>query len=215
MNKKVVIIGLIGLAGIGIYFLIKKKKNEAVLVETNDGVLAETNEEEQSTNSAGQVQKNDWDKILKIGSKGNEVKVLQKALSQLDVDGDFGSGTEKRLIAVTGLNQISLNQYNTLIKDKIAKNLASQNTINWNKVLKKGTTGNEVKLLQKNIKQVRVTGNFDSKTEERLKKVVGLNQVSLSIYNEYIRKNEKKAKEMKAVVAQTKFTDGLIKPLGQ
>jgi len=214
MNKKVLIIGLIGLAGIGIYFLIKKKKNEAVLVETNDGVLAETNEEEQSTNSAGQVQKNDWDKILKIGSKGNEVKVLQRALKRVDVDGNFGSGTEKRLKQVIGLNQISLNQYNNLMETKIAKNLASQNTINWNKVLKKGSTGNEVKLLQKSIKQVDVNGNFDKKTEERLKKVVGLTQVSLSIYNDLLRQNAKKAKEMKAVVAQqsntTSFTTGLI-----
>jgi len=214
MNKKVLIIGLIGLAGIGIYFLIKKKKNEAVLVETNDGVLAETNEEEQSTNSAGQVQKNDWDKILKIGSKGNEVKVLQRALKRVDVDGNFGSGTEKRLKQVIGLNQISLNQYNNLMETKIAKNLASQNTINWNKVLKKGSTGNEVKLLQRALKQVDVNGNFDKKTEERLKKVVGLTQVSLSIYNDLLRQNAKKAKEMKAVVAQqgntTSFTTGLI-----
>jgi hypothetical protein len=214
MNKKVLIIGLIGLAGIGIYFLIKKKKNEAVLVEINDGVLAETNEEEQSTNSAGQVQKNDWDKILKIGSKGNEVKVLQRALKRVDVDGNFGSGTEKRLKEVIGLNQISLNQYNNLMETKIAKNLASQNTINWNKVLKKGSTGNEVKLLQRALKQVDVNGNFDKKTEERLKKVVGLTQVSLSIYNDLLRQNAKKAKEMKAVVAQqgntTSFTTGLI-----
>jgi len=214
MNKKVLIIGLIGLAGIGIYFLIKKKKNEAVLVETNDGVLAETNEEEQSTNSAGQVQKNDWDKILKIGSTGNEVKVLQRALRQVNVDGNFGSGTEKRLKVVTGLNQISLNQYNNLMETKIAKNLASQNTVNWNKVLKKGSKGNEVKWLQRALKQVDVNGNFDTKTEERLKKVVGLTQVSLSIYNDLLRKNEKKAKEMNAVVAQqgntTSFTTGLI-----
>jgi hypothetical protein len=214
MNKKVLIISLIGLAGIGIYFLTKKKKNEAVLVETNDEVLAETNEEEQSTNSAGQVQKNDWDKILKIGSKGNEVKVLQRALKRVDVDGNFGSGTEKRLKEVIGLNQISLNQYNNLMETKIAKNLASQNTINWNKVLKKGSTGNEVKLLQRGLKQVDVNGNFDKKTEERLKKVVGLTQVSLSIYNDLLRQNAKKAKEMKAVVAQqgntTSFTTGLI-----
>lgn len=210
MNKKVIIIGLIAIAGIGIYFLTKKKKDEAVLAETeSDG-----NEEQESTNSAGQVQKPDWNKILKKGSKGTEVKTLQKALRQIDVDGDFGSGTEKRLIAVTGLNQISINQYNTLIKSKIAQNLASSKKVNFDKILKKGSKGIEVELLQKSIKQVDVNGNFDTKTEERLKKVVGLNQVSLSIYNEYIRKNQKKAEEMKAVVAQqgntTSFTTGLI-----
>jgi LPXTG-motif cell wall-anchored protein len=31
MNKKVVIIGLIALAGVGLYFLTKKKKDEEVL----------------------------------------------------------------------------------------------------------------------------------------------------------------------------------------
>lgn len=206
MNKKVIIISLIAIAGIGIYFLTKKKKDESV--------LAETNEEDETTNSENSTQKPDWDKVLKKGSQGNEVKVLQKALRQLDVDGDFGSGTEKRLIAVTGLNQISINQYNNLIRTKIAENLASSKKVNFDKLLKKGSKGIEVELLQKSIKQVTVNGNFDSKTEERLKKVVGLNQLSLSIYNELIRKNVNKAKEMNAVVAQqgntTSFTTGLI-----
>jgi LPXTG-motif cell wall-anchored protein len=210
MNKKVVIIGLIALAGIGLYFLTKKKKDEAGLAE----IQSDENEEQGNTNSAGQIQKPNWDKVLKKGSQGNEVKVLQKALRQLDVDGDFGSGTEKRLIAVTGLNQISINQYNNLIRTKIAENLASSKKANFDKVLKKGSKGIEVELLQKSIKQVTVNGNFDTKTEERLKKVVGLNQVSLTIYNELIRKNANKAKEMNAVVAQqgntTSFTTGLI-----
>lgn len=211
MNKKVVIIGLIALAGIGIYFLTKKKKDEAVLAETQE----DQSQENATNNSKESIQKSDWNKILKKGSKGNEVKVLQKALKQLDVDGDFGSGTEKRLIAVTGFNQISINQYNDFIKSKIAKNLASEKAVNWNKVLKKGSKGIEVELLQKSIKQVDVNGNFDAKTEERLKKVVGLTQISLSIYNEYIIKNEKKAKDMKVTTVKTQFTDGLIKPLGQ
>jgi LPXTG-motif cell wall-anchored protein len=211
MNKKVVIIGLIALAGIGIYFLTKKKKDEAVLAETQEN----QSQEDLTNNSKEPTQKSDWNKILKKGSKGTEVEVLQKALRQLDVDGDFGSGTEKRLIAVTGLNQISINQYNTLIQNKIDKNIASEKTVNWNKILKKGSKGIEVELLQKSMKQVDVNGNFDTKTEERLKKVVGLTQISLSIYNEYIRKNEKKAKELKAVTAQTSFTSGLITPLGQ
>lgn len=210
MNKKVIIAGIIGLAFVGLYFFMKKKKDEPVLAETE----SEESEEVQSNNSATSKQKPNWNKILKKGSTGAEVKVLQKALRQIDVDGDFGSGTEKRLIAVTGLNQISVNQYNTLIKTKIAKNIASEKTVNWNKILKKGSKGIEVELLQKSIKQVDVNGNFDTKTEERLKKVVGLNQVSLSIYNELIRKNAKKAIEMNAVLAQqgntTSFTTGLI-----
>lgn len=212
MNKKVVIAGIIGLAFVGLYFFMKKKKDEPVLAETE--TETEEGEQGQSNNSTSSKQKPNWNKILKKGSTGAEVKVLQKALRQLDIDGNFGSGTEKRLKAVTGLNQISVNQYNNLMETKIAKNLASQNTVNWNKVLKKGSTGIEVKLLQKSIKQVDVNGNFDTKTEERLKKVVGLNQVSLSIYNDLIRKNAKKAQQMNAVVAQqgntTSFTTGLI-----
>jgi hypothetical protein len=95
--------------------LTKKKKDEAVLAETQEN----QSQEDSTNNSKEPTQKSDWNKILKKGSKGTEVEVLQKALRQLDVDGDFGSGTEKRLIAVTGLNQISINQYNTLIQNKI------------------------------------------------------------------------------------------------
>ena len=64
MNKKVVIIGLIALAGIGIYFLTKKKKDEAVLAETQEN----QSQEDSTNNSKEPTQKSDWNKILKKGS---------------------------------------------------------------------------------------------------------------------------------------------------
>ena len=201
-NQKILIVS-VGLIGFGLYLFYKQIKQDAELVK-----------EKESDSNTDVTTKTDWNKILRKGSTGIEVEVLQKALKQLDVDGDFGTKTETRLRNVTGLNQISINQYNNLIKTKIAENLASSKKANFDKVLKKGSKGIEVELLQKSIKQVTVNGNFDTKTEERLKKVVGLNQVSLTIYNELIRKNANKAKEMNAVVAQqgntTSFTTGLI-----
>lgn len=60
----------------------------------------------------------DWNKILKIGSKGKEVTILQTALKQLKADGDFGQLTEARLKKVMGVTQVSLNGYNEFINKK-------------------------------------------------------------------------------------------------
>jgi hypothetical protein len=123
MNKKVLIISFIGLVGVWYYFYNKKKKETPSLAEyMEDDVVSSPN-----TISVTQKQtiKPDYDKILKLGSKGIEVKILQKALKQLDVDGDFGVGTEKRLKTITGFNQITLNQYNQSI-DKLQNIKAKQ-----------------------------------------------------------------------------------------
>lgn len=50
--------------------------------------------------------------VLKKGSKGNEVRELQKLL-KVTVDGDFGANTEGALFSKKGVKQISLNQYNS------------------------------------------------------------------------------------------------------
>ena len=115
MNKTIQIVSIIGLVGIGFYFFNKKKKETPVLADTSDD---ETNITKSITNSTTQSVKPDWNKILKMGSKGIEVKTLQKAIKKVDIDGDFGIGTEKRLKEVTGFNQISINQYNDFIKNK-------------------------------------------------------------------------------------------------
>jgi hypothetical protein len=122
MNKKVIILSLIGLAGVGYYFYNKKKKDTPVLADTS---VDETNVSIKSTTSIPQNVKPDWNKILKKGSKGIEVRTLQKALKKVDVDGDFGIGTENRLKQVTGLSQISINQYNQSI-DRLQSNKAKQ-----------------------------------------------------------------------------------------
>jgi hypothetical protein len=116
MNKKLLILSLIGLAGVGYYFYNKKKKDTPVLADTSEDTNDnETNISTKSTTSSTQNVKPDWNKILKKGSKGVEVRTLQKALKKVDVDGDFGIGTENRLKQVTGLSEISVNQYNQSI----------------------------------------------------------------------------------------------------
>ena len=116
MNKKLIIIGILSLAGVGYYFYNKKKKETPSLAEyIEDDVVLFPNT---ISVTPKQITKPDWNKILKLGSKGIEVKTLQKALKQVDVDGDFGVGTQKRLKSVTGFNQISINQYNDYIKNK-------------------------------------------------------------------------------------------------
>jgi hypothetical protein len=116
MNKNLKIFVVASVLIVGIYFITKKKKEEPVLAEyMEDDVVSSPNT---ISVTPKQNTKPDWDKILKLGSKGIEVKTLQKALKQVDVDGDFGVGTQKRLKSVTGFNQISINQYNDYIKNK-------------------------------------------------------------------------------------------------
>lgn len=60
----------------------------------------------------------------------------------------------------------------------------------WNKLLSKGTTGIEVGILQKALKKLDVDGNFDQKTEDRLISVIGLKSVTLTQYNELLKKKK-------------------------
>jgi hypothetical protein len=105
-NQKILIVS-VGLIGFGLYLFYKQIKQDAELVK-----------EKESDSNTDVTTKTDWNKILRKGSTGIEVEVLQKALRQLDVDGDFGTKTETRLRNVTGLNQISINQYNDFIKNR-------------------------------------------------------------------------------------------------
>lgn len=103
-NKKIIIFSL-GLIGLGFYYFYKQFKQEAEFAK-------------QEKTESGVKSIADWNKILKKGSKGIEVIILQKALKQLVVDGDFGNKTEARLKNVVGVKEISLNKYNDLIKNK-------------------------------------------------------------------------------------------------
>lgn len=105
-NQKILFVS-VGLIGFGLYLFYKQSKQDAELVK-----------ESESDSDTNVSTKPDWNKILKKGTTGIEVEVLQKALRQLDVDGDFGTKTETRLKNVTGLNQISINQYNDFIKNR-------------------------------------------------------------------------------------------------
>lgn len=109
-NQKILLVS-VGLIGLGLYFFYKQSKQEPVPAE----------KEKQGGESTGQTTKSDYDKMLKKGSKGVEVGILQRALKQLKDDEDFGDLTEARLKQVTGLTQITLNQYDTIIENK-AKN---------------------------------------------------------------------------------------------
>ena len=105
-NQKILLVS-VGLIGLGLYLFYKQGKQDSELAK-----------ESESDSNSNVSTKADWNKVLKKGSTGVEVEVLQKALKQLDVDGDFGTKTETRLKNVTGLNQISINQYNDFIKNQ-------------------------------------------------------------------------------------------------
>lgn len=57
----------------------------------------------------------DYDKMLSVGSSGNEVVVLQNMLNangqNIVADGQFGQATLAALQAVTSLNEITLNTF--------------------------------------------------------------------------------------------------------
>ena len=101
-NQKVLIVS-VGLVALGIYLFFKKTPQLA----------------EEKTNFGDSIPaKADWDKVLKKGSKGVEVGILQRALKQLVDDEDFGDKTEARLKAVMKVTQTSLNDYNEFINKK-------------------------------------------------------------------------------------------------
>jgi hypothetical protein len=102
-NQKVLIVS-VGLVAFGIYIFFKKTPQLA--------------EEKNSSGSASTPAKADWNKVLKKGSKGLEVGILQKALKTLVVDNDFGDLTQSRLKKVMNVTQTSLNDYNKFINKK-------------------------------------------------------------------------------------------------
>lgn len=98
-----------GLIILGLYYFYKQKKqNEELAKNTTNSVLA--------TNT--QATKADWDKVLKKGSVGREVEILQTALKTLKADGNFGELTEARLKKVMNVTETSINQYNKFINKK-------------------------------------------------------------------------------------------------
>ena len=93
-----------GLILLGLYYFYKQSNQNAEIAKEQDNSV-----ESKDT-------KPDYDKVLKKGSLGEEVKILQTALKTLVTDGNFGALTEARLKKVMGVTETSLNKYNQFIK---------------------------------------------------------------------------------------------------
>ena len=104
-NKTKVKIVSAGLIILGLYYFYKQKKQNAEIAK-----------DQNSSGSSNTPTKADFDKVLKKGSTGKEVEILQRALKQLTVDGNFGAKTETRLKKVMKVTETSLNNYNKFIK---------------------------------------------------------------------------------------------------
>jgi hypothetical protein len=110
MKQKELIIGLsVIAAGIGAYFLLKPKTQEINLPvdEPNNNILPPP----PPPPPIKTINKN---LLLKQGSKGDEVKELQKLLGGLTIDGIFGNATKNRLFTIKGVSEITLNNYNKI-----------------------------------------------------------------------------------------------------
>jgi hypothetical protein len=113
-KKKVLIVSGL-LIAVGGYYIYKNMKNKPTLAvaETPDSETPETPETPATSNSQTPATTVNFQKVLSRGSTGKEVEILQKALKGgLEVDGDFGELTEKRLKAITGKTSISIKEYN-------------------------------------------------------------------------------------------------------
>lgn len=144
-NKDLIFWGAIGLAGIiGIFLIIKMNKPKPAAAtqpagttpaNTAGGIWDNYNTggggSTPSTGSTG-APALDTNKVLKIGSTGQEVKVLQKilnfyraaepngssdlALNTLVIDGNFGTLTNNMLFTLCGVNQITLSQLHQITR---------------------------------------------------------------------------------------------------
>jgi hypothetical protein len=105
-KKKALLVSAL-LIGLGSFYLYKNMKLKSAQSSPAEEIPSDTF---------------DTTKVLSVGSNGEEVKSLQKALGGgLVVDGVFGSLTEKRLKTITGKTSISLREYNTLYNNNLAK----------------------------------------------------------------------------------------------
>lgn len=111
--------------------------------------------------------------VLKKGSKGIEVRELQKRLG-VAVDGDFGTNTLTALQKQKGVSQITLANF-----------ASTKVTLNFNLMLKKGSKGLEVIELQKRLgfKGADIDGDFGTKTESALFAMKAVKQTSLNQFS--------------------------------
>ena len=119
--------------------------------------------------------------VLKLGSTGEAVKALQKAIGGLVVDGSYGPLTEARVktyqkskgLAVTGVTDAAV--WKALMADhpvttttttsgSTVTSLATEFTPYKSTVLRYGSTGTAVKVLQRGLGGLVVDGSFGSLT---------------------------------------------------
>lgn len=134
MKLKNIVFVLLGLSVVGLAYFLLKDKIKAMFNKGDNSEQAPTpstektiiyvkdhngKEPEPTTAPTADYWNLDHNKVLKRGSKGAEVTQLQilmnKALviakkPQITVDGSFGPTTEKVLMALANVKQISLNQ---------------------------------------------------------------------------------------------------------
>lgn len=99
------------------------------------------------------------------------------------------------LVAVGGYYIYKNMTAKPIVAEEVAPDTSPDTTTPFdvNKVLSKGSKGDEVKSLQKAIGGgVKVDGDFGEKTEARLKKLTGKTSMSIREYNDWYAKNYKK-----------------------
>lgn len=114
-NKVLIGVAVIGVGALGFLYW-KKKQNEANDILNDIPEVAEPTTA--TTNPIPQIGTSlDRNKILAKGSKGIEVRELQRLLG-VKIDGDFGNITLTALIAKKRVTQISLNGFASKTKTK-------------------------------------------------------------------------------------------------
>ena len=106
--------------------------------------------------------------------------------------------TKRKALIVSGV-LIAVGGYyiyqNMFSKSTSAEEVPADSTIPFdvNKVLYKGSTGEEVKSLQKGLKGgLKVDGNFGALTEARLKAITKKTSISIRQYNDFLASKSKK-----------------------
>jgi hypothetical protein len=106
----------------------------------------------------------------------------------------------KKTVLIVSALLIGVGAYYIYVMNKksnveLVPELEAENTLDTTKVLSKGSTGEEVKRLQKALGTLKVDGDFGVLTEKRLKAITGKTSISLREYNLIIA--DKKAKNIK------------------
>jgi hypothetical protein len=106
--------------------------------------------------------------------------------------------TKRKALIVSGI-LVAVGGYyiyqNMFSKSTSAEEVPADSTIPFdvNKVLSKGSIGEEVKSLQKGLKGgLKIDGNFGALTEARLKAITGKTSMSIRQYNDYLASKTKK-----------------------